>query len=84
MLPEGVKAVIRKDSYPLPPIFRMIQEAGSISEAVMYNTYNMGIGMVLALDQADADKAVEALRGAGETAYVLGTVEAGTRCAELV
>ena len=84
MLPEGVKAVIRKDSYPLPPIFRMIQEAGSISEAVMYNTYNMGIGMVLALDQADADKAVEALRGAGETAYVLGTVEAGARCAELV
>ena len=64
--------------------FRMIQEAGSISEAVMYNTYNMGIGMVLALDQADADKAVEALRGAGEMAYVLGTVEAGSRCAELV
>ena len=84
MLPEGVKAVIRKDSYTLPPIFRMIQEAGSISEAVMYNTYNMGIGMVLALDQADADKAVEALRGAGETAYLLGTVEAGARCAELV
>ena len=84
MLPEGVKAVIRKDSYPVPPVFQMIQEAGSISEAVMYNTYNMGIGMVLALDQADADKAVEALRGAGETAYVLGTVEAGTRCAELV
>lgn len=84
MLPEGVKAVIRKDSYPLPPIFRMIQEAGSISEQVMYNTYNMGIGMVLAIDQADADKAVEALRGAGETAYVLGTVETGTRCAELI
>ena len=84
MLPEGVKAVIRKDSYPVPPVFQMIQEAGSISEPVMYNTYNMGIGMVLALDAADADKAVEALQSAGETAYLLGTVEAGTRCAELV
>ncbi len=84
MLPEGVKAVIRKDSYPLPPIFRMIQEAGSISEQVMYNTYNMGIGMVLALDAADADKAAKALQSAGETAYLLGSVEAGTRCAELI
>ena len=75
---KKLKAVIRKDRYPLP-IFRMIQEAADISEAVMYNTYNMGIGMVLALDQADADKAVEAAHDAGRRPVMLGTVEAQAR-----
>ena len=83
MLPDGVKAVIRKDSYQVPEIFRMIQEAGGISEHTMYNTFNMGAGMVLALDSADAEKAIEAVRAAGEEAFVLGSVEAGERGAEL-
>ena len=84
MLPDGVKAVIRKDSYPVPAIFRMLQEEGEIAEHVMYNTFNMGIGMVLALDSADADKAVEALRAAGEDAYVIGeTVQGEQKGVEL-
>lgn len=84
MLPDGIKAVIRKDSFPVPPIFRMIQEAGSISDHTMYNTFNMGIGMVMALDPADAERAVAAAEAAGETAYVIGSAEAGERCAELI
>lgn len=81
MLPEGVKAVIRKDSFPVPEIFRMIKRGGNIEERVMYNTYNMGIGMVMALDPADAEGAVEAVQAAGEKAYVIGQVEAGERSA---
>lgn len=79
MLPEGVKAVIKRDSYEVPAIFKMLAEKGDIAEEMMYNTYNMGIGMVLAVDAADADKTVEALKAAGETPYVLGSVEAGEK-----
>lgn len=79
MLPEGVRAVVRKDSYEVPAIFKMMQKAGNLEEKMMYNTYNMGLGMVLALDPADADKAVAAIQAAGETAYVVGTVEAGEK-----
>ena len=61
MLPDGVKAVIRKDSYEVPPIFRLLQKEGEISGKIMYNTFNMGIGMVLALDPKDADAAIEAV-----------------------
>ncbi len=84
MLPDGVKAVIRKDSYPVPAIFRMLQEEGEIAEHVMYNTFNMGIGMVMALDSADAEQAVKVLREAGEQAFVIGSVEAGERKAEII
>lgn len=84
MLPDGVKAVIRKDSYPVPVIFRMLQEEGEIAEHVMYNTFNMGIGMVMALDSADAEQAVKVLREAGEQAFVIGSVEAGERKAEII
>ena len=84
MLPDGVKAVIRKDSYPVPAIFRMLQEEGEIAEHVMYNTFNMGIGMVMALDSADAEQAVKVLREAGEQAFVFGSVEAGERKAEII
>ncbi|MCI9315846.1 MAG: phosphoribosylformylglycinamidine cyclo-ligase [Lachnospiraceae bacterium] len=66
MLPEGVKAVVRKDSYPVLPIFRLLQKTGGLEEKMMYNTYNMGLGMVLAVDPADAEKTVAALQEAGE------------------
>ena len=79
MLPENVKAVIRKDSYPVPEIFRLIQEKGSIGEHDMYNTFNMGIGMVLAVDPSDADKALAALAAAEENAWVIGEVASGER-----
>ena len=84
MLPDGTKAVIRKDSYEVPAIFRMLQERGKIEEHMMYNTYNMGIGMVMALDPKDAQTAVSALEAAGEKAYVIGSVERGEKCAELI
>ena len=79
MLPDGVKAVIKKDSYEVPAIFRLMQKKGNIADEMMYNTYNMGLGMVLALDPADVDKTLEALKAAGETAYVVGTCEAGEK-----
>lgn len=79
MLPEGVSAMVKKDSYPVPPIFRLIQEKGNIEEQMMYNTYNMGLGMVLAFDPADADQAIAAIKAAGETAYVVGEAKAGEK-----
>ena len=79
MLPEGIRAVVRKDSYPIPPIFGLMQRTGNIDEKMMYNTYNMGIGMMLAVDPADADKTIEALKAAGEEAYIVGQTEAGEK-----
>ncbi len=76
MLPDGVRAVVDKNSYEVPAIFRLLAKEGDIAEEMMYNTYNMGIGMMLALDASDADAAVEALRKAGETAWIVGRVEA--------
>ncbi len=72
MLPDGINAQIEKNSYDIPPIFGLIAKTGEIEEHMMYNTYNMGLGMVLALDPADADKAVEILNAAGEKAFVVG------------
>ena len=79
MLPDGVTAVVDKDSYPVPPIFKLLQKTGNLEEKMMYNTYNMGIGMVLAVDAADADKTLAALKEVGEAAYVIGRAEAGNR-----
>ena len=79
MLPEDIRAVVRKDSYPIPPIFGLMQRTGNIDEKMMYNTYNMGIGMMLAVDPADADKTIEALKAAGEEAYIVGQTEAGEK-----
>lgn len=84
MLPEGVCARIKKDSYDVPAIFRMIAAAGSVEEKVMYNTYNMGIGMVLALDPADADQAVKTAQAAGEAAFVIGEIDDGEKGVILV
>lgn len=77
MLPEGIHAVVHKDSYEVPAIFKLLAETGNIEEKVMYNTYNMGIGMVIAVDPADKDKAIELLEAAGETAYVIGETSTG-------
>lgn len=79
MLKDGTRAVIQKDSYPIPPVFGMLAETGGIEEQMMYNTYNMGLGMVLAVDPADVEKTMEAIRTAGETPYVVGQIEAGEK-----
>lgn len=79
MLKDGTRAVIRRDSYPIPPIFELLARTGGIEEQMMYNTYNMGLGMVLAVDPEDADKTMEAIRTAGETPYVVGEIEAGEK-----
>lgn len=79
MLKDDTVAVIEKNSYPIPPIFTLMAKKGNVDEQMMYNTYNMGLGMVLALDPADVDKTLEALKAAGETAYVVGTCEAGEK-----
>ncbi|MCD8326972.1 MAG: phosphoribosylformylglycinamidine cyclo-ligase [Lachnospiraceae bacterium] len=83
MLPEGVRAGVEKDSYPVPPIFPLLQKKGDIAEQMMYNTYNMGLGMVLAVDGADADAAVKALQAAGEQAYIVGCCKAGEKGVDL-
>ena len=77
MLHDGVHAVIKKDSYEVPAIFKLLQEKGGIEEHMMYNTYNMGIGMIVAVDSADADRTMEAVRAAGETCYVVGEIKDG-------
>lgn len=79
MLREGTRAVIKKDSYEVPAIFRLLAAKGDIAPEMMYNTFNMGIGMVLAVDPADGDKTMELIRASGETPYVIGSVEEGKR-----
>ena len=79
MLPEGVHAVVKKDSYPVPPIFGMIQKVGNIEEQMMYNTFNMGIGMIVAVAKEDVEKTIEAIKAAGEVPYEIGKVEAGDK-----
>ena len=79
MLKEGTKAVIRKDSYPVPPIFKLLAAKGQIEEKMMYNTYNMGLGMIVAVNPADVDKTMEAMKAAGEAPYVIGSIEAGEK-----
>ena len=79
MLCDGVCAVVEKDSYPVPPIFKMLAREGQIEEHAMYNTYNMGIGMMVAVDPADVDKTMDAMKAAGEQPYVVGRIEAGEK-----
>ena len=76
---EGTHAVIEKDSYPVLPIFDMLAKEGDIEEQMMYNTFNMGLGMVLAVDAADVEKTMEAIKAAGDTPYVVGKIEAGEK-----
>lgn len=79
MLKDGVHAVVEKDSYPIPPIFTLLAKTGEIAEEMMYNTYNMGLGMIVAVDAADVEKTMEAIKAAGETPYVVGRIEEGDK-----
>ena len=79
MLKDGTRAVIRKDSYEVPAIFRLLAKKGDIAEQMMYNTYNMGIGMILAVDKADVEKTMKAAKAAGDTPYVIGHIEEGEK-----
>ena len=83
MLPDGVVAKIKKDSYEVPAIFKLLAKTGDIEEQMMYNTYNMGIGMCIAVDPADVDKTLKALELTGDKAYVIGSVAAGEKGVEL-
>ena len=79
MLPENAHANIKVGSYEIPPIFDMLAKEGNISKEMMYNTYNMGIGMLLAVDAADADKTVALAERAGEKAYIIGEISEGEK-----
>lgn len=79
MLPDGIRAVVEKDSYEVPTVFKLLQEKGNIEEHMMYNTYNMGLGMVLAVAPEDVEKTLAAVGAAGETAYVVGRCESGEK-----
>ena len=79
MLPEGVRAVVKKDSYEVPPIFKMLAVEGDIAEEMMYNTFNMGLGMVLAVAPEDAEKTMAAIEAAGDKCFVVGHIEAGEK-----
>ena len=79
MLKDGVTAVIKKDSYPIPPIFKMLSVDGNIEEKMMYNTYNMGIGMMLCVEADKADAALRLIESAGESAYLIGESADGER-----
>ena len=83
MLPDGVKAVVKKDSYEVPAIFKMLAKEGAIEEQMMYNTVNMGIGMVLAVDPADVDATIAALAKTGDSAWLIGEVADGEKGVEL-
>jgi len=79
MLKDDTHAVVKKDSYPIPPIFKMLAVDGDIEEQMMYNTFNMGLGMVLAVDEKDVDATLAAIEAAGEAGYVVGHIEAGDK-----
>ena len=79
MLPEGINAVVELNSYEVPAIFKLMQKTGNISDQMMYNTFNMGLGMMLAVDAADVEKTMAALEAAGEKAYIVGKCEAGEK-----
>lgn len=79
MLPDGVRAVIKKDSYDVLPIFKLLQQSGNISEEMMYNTYNMGIGMMLVVNKEKAKETIQAIEASGEKAYEIGKIEAGEK-----
>lgn len=79
MLKDGVQAVVRKDSYEVPPIFRLMAKKGEVSEQVMYNTYNMGLGMIVAVDPADVARTMEAFAAAGDRSFIVGECVAGEK-----
>ena len=84
MLIEDTKAVVRKDSYEIPAIFKLMAKTGDIKEEMMYNTFNMGIGMVIAVDKSDISETLEALKSSGEVAYEIGYIDEGEKGIELI
>ncbi len=84
MLREDVDALIQKDSYPVPPIFKLLAKKGQVEEHVMYNTYNMGIGMIVAVNPEDVDTAMRAIEAAGEKPYIIGHIESGKKQVQLI
>ena len=84
MMTDSLTARIRLDSFPKLPIFQLIQDKGNIPQRDMYNTFNMGIGMILALPAGQAQQALSVLADAGESAYAIGEVVAGADGVELV
>ncbi|MBR4708089.1 MAG: phosphoribosylformylglycinamidine cyclo-ligase [Pseudobutyrivibrio sp.] len=84
MLPEGKRAIVEKNSYEVPAIFKLMAKKGNVSEQMMYNTYNMGLGMIVAVDPADVEKTMEAMRSAGDTPYVVGKIVDGEKGVDLV
>ena len=83
MLKDGIRAVVKKESYEVPAIFRLMAEKGEVSEHVMYNTFNMGVGMMVAVDPADVEKTLRAFEAAGETCFVIGECKAGEKGVDL-
>ncbi len=83
MLKDGIRAVVKKDSYEVPAIFRLMAEKGEVSEHVMYNTFNMGVGMMVAVDPADVEKTLRAFKAAGESCFVIGECKAGEKGVDL-
>lgn len=83
MLPEGKRAVIEKGSYPIPPIFSLLASVGQIEEKMMYNTYNMGLGMLVAVAKEDVDRAIAAAKAAGDMPYVVGVIKDGEKGVDL-
>lgn len=79
MLPEGIHAIIKKDAYEVPAIFKMLSVDGDIDEQMMYNTYNMGIGMMIAVAPEDVNYAMELIKLAGETPYIMGEITTGEK-----
>lgn len=84
MLIDGKKAVVELDSYPIPPIFKLLQKTGNIDNKMMYNTFNMGLGMIVAVDKNDVDACMKAMKEAGDTPYIVGHIEDGEKGVELV
>ncbi len=84
MLPEGKRALISKNSYAVPAIFNLLQEKGGISDEMMYNTYNMGLGMIVAVDPSDVDKAMDAIKATGDTPYVVGRIIDGEKGVDII
>ena len=84
MLTEGKRAVVKKDSYEVPAIFTLMAKKGDISEEMMYNTFNMGIGMVISVDKGDVEKTLDVINKAGEKAFEIGYIDKGTKGIELI
>jgi phosphoribosylformylglycinamidine cyclo-ligase len=83
ILPQGLRAVLRRGNWQLPPLFALVQKQGGIPERDMFNTFNMGVGMLLAVAAGDADRALALLHQEGEDAWLIGEVVAGEQGCEL-